>query len=432
MAKGYLKQAMHLNYGGNVGFQSQQPLPGPKYGDHYLPDPSRRFLPPTPSAPQPVQPMTGGAGASSGVPASNAPPPPQEGEQQDAEVGAGYASPEEAAAYGLAGIEHGYYGTVDDAAKAGKTDVLSSFLSNPMTTGKTRTPGLLGFALDNLGLTDSHDFSNVDQAQASVNAGHAADIGIGIDAFGGKGPDVQNTGIGLSSYNHNLGPTNQQGGPTTDESIGVAEVSDSIGNAAAAQASGIGVGAFGGLGDSNVGPSTTSNPGNAGVTTSSGNAVTDSKGNAVSSVDTSAEAVSEAEEDDAAGNAAAAAASGIGVDAFGGLGPDTGPGEGEGDSKIICTAMIQESGVGRFRQTMWLKHSKIHYADKPEYQKGYHAIFRPLLKVKLVKPILYHLARIRTADLRAQMYGGKRSFAGKLLTLLEPVCYIVGKLKGAK
>ena len=73
MAKGYLARALHLNYGGNVGFRNKPTLPGPQYGDQYLPDPSRRAIPPSPTNPAPVQPEQG----------QSAPPPSYDGGGND-------------------------------------------------------------------------------------------------------------------------------------------------------------------------------------------------------------------------------------------------------------------------------------------------------------------------------------------------------------
>ena len=103
-------------------------------------------------------------------------------------------------------------------------------------------------------------------------------------------------------------------------------------------------------------------------------------------------------------------------------------GGGGGDDKIVCTAMNEEYGFGSYRNAIWLKYSQ---RMTKEHEIGYHAIFRPLLRVKAVRPLLYHIARHRTADLRAEMYGKKRDRIGQAWRfVLEPLCYIVGKLKG--
>ena len=126
-----------------------------------------------------------------------------DGGATDTTGGASYASPAEAAAYGQAAIGQGYFGTVNDAVAQGRSDVLGGFLSNPNVTGEVKTPGLIGFGLNAAGLTPSHDFTNLDAAQAGLNQSHAQNIGIGIDAFGGRGRDIANTGIGFSSHDPN-------------------------------------------------------------------------------------------------------------------------------------------------------------------------------------------------------------------------------------
>lgn len=110
-----------------------------------------------------------------------------------------------------------------------------------------------------------------------------------------------------------------------------------------------------------------------------------------------------------------------------------------GGGKIVCTAMNHVYGFGSFRQAVWLKHSaNLH----PAYEKGYHALFLPLIMFgygkginplrKLVRGALEHIARHRTADIWKQMRGGKRDTLGRIYrAIIEPICYIVGKVKGA-
>lgn len=106
-------------------------------------------------------------------------------------------------------------------------------------------------------------------------------------------------------------------------------------------------------------------------------------------------------------------------------------------SKIICTAMNDYYGFGKFRQTVWLKHSaSLH----PAYEKGYHTLFLPLVKLaykkqipivsKITQIVLEHIARHRTIDIRAEMRNNKRDTLGRLYrAVLEPICYYVGKGK---
>ena len=103
-------------------------------------------------------------------------------------------------------------------------------------------------------------------------------------------------------------------------------------------------------------------------------------------------------------------------------------------SKIVCTAMNDDYGFGAYRKAIWLKYAELNYKDKPEMEKGYHAIFKPLLKIRKKwygKPIyawMKHVARHRSVDLRAEMYGKKRDRIGQAWRfVLEPLCYVVGK-----
>jgi len=102
--------------------------------------------------------------------------------------------------------------------------------------------------------------------------------------------------------------------------------------------------------------------------------------------------------------------------------------------KIVCTAMNDDYGFGAYRNAIWLKYAELNYKDKPEMEKGYHAIFKPLLKIRKKwygKPIyawMKHVARHRSVDLRAEMYGKKRDRIGQAWRfVLEPLCYLVGK-----
>ena len=110
---------------------------------------------------------------------------------------------------------------------------------------------------------------------------------------------------------------------------------------------------------------------------------------------------------------------------------------GSSGGKVVCTAMNDDYGFGSFRNAIWLKYSQQKYSNTPEYEKGYHTIFIPLLQMrnkhwagKQVYKVLKHIARHRTADLRAEMYGTKRDRIGQAeRAVLEPLCYIVGKIK---
>ena len=119
------------------------------------------------------------------------------------------------------------------------------------------------------------------------------------------------------------------------------------------------------------------------------------------------------------------------------MGPGYGADEDDsgGGDKIVCTAMNNSYGFGSFRQAIWLSHSKNMH---PAYQKGYHRIFKPLIKLaykndawynKLLKNTLEGIARRRTADIWLQKHG-KRHIRGSIeRAILEPICYIIGRIK---
>ena len=109
---------------------------------------------------------------------------------------------------------------------------------------------------------------------------------------------------------------------------------------------------------------------------------------------------------------------------------DSGGGDsgGGGGGKIVCTMMNKTYGFGSFRNKIWLRQSK---DLAPEYQKGYHILFLPLVKIaetnKIVRKILEHIAVHRTIDIR-QESRGKTHMLGRIYRkILEPICYWVGK-----
>ena len=109
--------------------------------------------------------------------------------------------------------------------------------------------------------------------------------------------------------------------------------------------------------------------------------------------------------------------------------------------KIVCTAMNEAYGFGSFRQAIWLQHS----ASMPNaktIEKGYHTLFLPVVAYAFngtpnalrnaVKRVAEHIARHRTADLWKEMRGKKRDTLGRIYrAIIEPICYVVGKVKGA-
>ena len=105
-----------------------------------------------------------------------------------------------------------------------------------------------------------------------------------------------------------------------------------------------------------------------------------------------------------------------------------GGGGGGNGGKIVCTMMNESYGFGSFRNKIWLKHSK---DLAPEYQKGYHKIFLPLVRLsktnKLLKKTLEHIAIHRTIDIRQESRGKVHLLGRVYRKIFEPICYIVGK-----
>jgi len=111
----------------------------------------------------------------------------------------------------------------------------------------------------------------------------------------------------------------------------------------------------------------------------------------------------------------------------GATGGEGGAGTG-GSTKIVCTMMNESYGFGSFRNKIWMK---FHKNLSPEYQKGYHKIFLPLIKIaktnKVVKKVLEHIAVHSTIDMR-QATRGKTHLLGRVYRkILLPLCYLVGK-----
>ena len=115
--------------------------------------------------------------------------------------------------------------------------------------------------------------------------------------------------------------------------------------------------------------------------------------------------------------------------------------ETDSGGKIICTAMNQAYGFGSFRNSIWLKYSQEKLTKAHEV--GYHAMFLPLVKIsykmgnkwynRAVRTVLEHLVKHRTKDIYQEYKGKKRDNLGRIYrSIFEPLCYLVGKLKGAK
>ena len=90
--------------------------------------------------------------------------------------------------------------------------------------------------------------------------------------------------------------------------------------------------------------------------------------------------------------------------------------------------MNESYGFGSFRNKIWLRHSK---GLAPEYQKGYHKIFLPLVRLSkkniVLKKVLEHIAVHRTIDIRQESRGRVHLLGRVYRKILEPICYWVGR-----
>jgi len=110
-----------------------------------------------------------------------------------------------------------------------------------------------------------------------------------------------------------------------------------------------------------------------------------------------------------------------------------------GGGKIVCSMMNEFYGTAPFRNRVWLLQSQ-RMPNAKTVEKGYHTLFLPLVAFakkdgffsKVVRKTLEHIARHRTADVYKEMRNGKRDTLGRIYrAVLEPLCYVVGKVKGA-
>jgi hypothetical protein len=115
----------------------------------------------------------------------------------------------------------------------------------------------------------------------------------------------------------------------------------------------------------------------------------------------------------------------------------TGDGGGCG-CKIVCTAMNDAYGFGTFRQKVWLTSAQ---AGSPEYQRGYHILFLPLVRYcyyseadnllqKSLKYLLENVVKHRTTDIWKERRGKMDPLGRIYRRVFEPICWIVGKLSG--
>ena len=113
-------------------------------------------------------------------------------------------------------------------------------------------------------------------------------------------------------------------------------------------------------------------------------------------------------------------------------GADSGPGGGRDSGKIVCTMMNESYGFGSFRNKIWMK---FHRNISPEYQKGYHKLFLPLVKYakqkgitnKFIKNILEHIAVHSTIDMRQSLRGKRHTLGRVYRKIILPLCYWAGR-----
>ena len=112
----------------------------------------------------------------------------------------------------------------------------------------------------------------------------------------------------------------------------------------------------------------------------------------------------------------------------GGATTGSGGGGGSAGGKIVCTMMNESYGFGSFRNKIWMK---FHKDLSPEYQRGYHRLFLPLVRIaktnKIIKNILEHIAVHSTIDMRQSMRGKKHLLGRVYRKILLPICYWAGK-----
>ena len=113
-------------------------------------------------------------------------------------------------------------------------------------------------------------------------------------------------------------------------------------------------------------------------------------------------------------------------------GESGGSGSTGGKTKIVCTMMNESYGFGSFRNKIWMK---FHGNIAPEYQKGYHKLFLPLVNYakqkgitnKIIKNILEHIAVHSTIDMRQTLRGKRHTLCRLYRKIILPLCYWAGK-----
>ena len=107
-----------------------------------------------------------------------------------------------------------------------------------------------------------------------------------------------------------------------------------------------------------------------------------------------------------------------------------------GGKSIVCTAMYQTTGLQDWKKAMkiWYIYQKKHLTDT--HQEGYHWLFKPFVKAmkksKIVEALGAHVAKHRTQELKHVLFNSKSDKLGKVYNMiLEPICFIAGKIKSA-
>lgn len=114
-----------------------------------------------------------------------------------------------------------------------------------------------------------------------------------------------------------------------------------------------------------------------------------------------------------------------------------------GSKGIVCTMMNRTAGFGTFRNTIWHKfweekgsNGKKGSSQNYRMEKGYHAVFLPLVRMAkkdgtlaiIVRKILTHMGRHVTADFYGEMRNKKRDNMGRIYrAIFEPICWGIGK-----
>ena len=113
-------------------------------------------------------------------------------------------------------------------------------------------------------------------------------------------------------------------------------------------------------------------------------------------------------------------------------------GGGDGDGKVLCTALNSIYGFGSFRNTIWMKYnttrkSTIKYPVTKIIELGYHKIAGPLSEKMpnspLLTKILRRITRVRTDRLRRELKGKPLTLESKIYAnILRPPAFVVGWL----